>query len=340
MTRARKNILLTVLAAVAVGSLYFYRTIDLGRGNAKPAQLEILNPSGDLAGPEGIQFDARGNLYAGTSQGLIWTLEPGGKPHIFAQLDKVQPIPGVKFWSDSILAGGMAFDAAGDLYVAAFDCAGGSILRVEAGTGQVRFFAHGIGVANYLVITRDYRYLWVSDYRRQGRLLRYPLGGSLPARPDKEVRGLSYPNGLALGKDDALLYAAETYSGNVARIDPTSNNPAIERVANLKGRWAIASLDGLTFDPRDPNRRFLYVAENLRGLFTVLDLQAQPVRVIKRISAAQMGGRPCPASITIRDGYLYFTDIWSCNPLRIVLGFPKYHQFVFRFKVTDLTIVY
>jgi sugar lactone lactonase YvrE len=335
-----RQILLVIAAILSIGSLYFYRTTELGRGDARPAALEILNPSGELAGPEGIQFDAQGGLYAGTSQGLVWTLEPGGTPHIYAQLDQVQPIPGVSASSGSILAGGMAFDPAGNLYVAAFDFAGGSILRVDAGTRQVHFFAHGTGVANSLVLSRDSRHLWVSDYRRQGRLLRYTIGGAIPAQPDLVVSGLSYPNGLALGKDDKWLYIAETYSGNIARIDLSAEKPGIERVANLKGRLAIGSLDGLTFDPRDPNRRFLYVAENLRGLFTVLDLQAQPVRVLKQIGVAQMSGRPCPASLVIRDGYLYFTDIWSCNPLRIALGFPKYHQFVFRFKITDLAMVY
>jgi DNA-binding beta-propeller fold protein YncE len=299
-----------------------------------------MNPTGELAGPEGIQFDARGSLYAGTSQGLVWMLEPGGTPHIYAQLDQVQSIDGVQASTGSILAGGMAFDPAGNLYVAAFGLAGGSILRVEAGTRQIRFFAHGIGVANSLVISSDGRRLWVSDYRRQGRLLRFAVGAALPTQPDLVVNGLSYPNGLALGKDDRWLYASETYSGNVARIDLATEKPAVERVANLKGRMAIGSLGGLAFDPRDPNRRFLYVAENLRGLFTVLDMQAQPVRVLKRISAAQMGGRPCPASLVIRDGYLYFTDIWSCNPFRIAIGFPNYHQFVFRFKITDLAMIY
>ena len=332
--------MLLIAAILSIGSLYFYRTTELGRANARPASLEIMNPTGELAGPEGIQFDALGRLYAGTSQGLVWTLETGGVPRIYAQLDQVEPLQGVKVSSGPIMAGGMAFDQAGNLYVAAFDFAGGSILRVEAGTQKVRFFANDIGVANSLVISADYRHLWVSDYSRQGRLLRFTMGNALPVRPDVEVGGLAHPNGLALGKDDRWLYAAETYSGNIARIDPTAAKPTVERVANLKGRLAVGSLDGLAFDPRDPNRRFLYVAENLRGLFTVLDLDARPVRVLKQVSAAQMGGRPCPASLVIRDGYLYFTDIWSCNPLRIVLGFPNYHQFVYRFKVTDLSMIY
>ncbi len=334
-----KEILITAAIVLSVALIYFYRMIDLGRDDAIPAHLEIMNPTGQLAGPEGIQFDTRGNIYVGTSQGLVWTVAVGETPRIYAQLDRVQRLPGVDS-SGGILAGGMDFDRDGNLFVAAFGFGGGSILRVDAGTREVRFFAHGLGVINSLAITRDGRYLWATDYRRQGHLLRFDLAARLPARPDLEVGGLSYPNGLVLGKDDKLLFTAETYSGNIARLDLTAGNPVVVHVANLKGRLAVASLDGLAFDPRDQERRFLYVAENLRGLFTVLDLRAQPVRVLKRISAAQMGGRPCPASLAIRDGFLYFTDIWSCNPFRILLGFPKYHQFVYRFKVTDLSMVY
>lgn len=340
MSKPRRNAALTTLGVVAIASLYFFRTIELGRSDAKPAHLEILNPTGALAGPGGIRFDSHGTLYAGTSQGLIWVLEAGGNPRIFAQLDQVQSIPGLSLSSDPIMAGGMAFDRAGNLYVAAFDFAGGSVLRIDPDGRTIRFFAVGIGVANSLVVTGDDRHLWVSDCRSRGRLLRYPLGGSTPAQPDQVIPGLSRPSGLALGKDDRSLYAAETLSGDVVRADLTAAQPAPVRIANLKHRLAVGSLNGLAFDPRDPERRFLYVAENLRGLFTVLDLRAQPVRILKRISVAQMGDRPCPAFLVIHDGYLYFTDIWSCNPLRIVLGFPKYHQFVFRFKITDLSMVY
>jgi hypothetical protein len=53
-----------------------------------------------------------------------------------------------------------------------------------------------------------------------------------------------------------------------------------------------------------------------------------------------MGGRPCPSSMTIRDGYLYFTDLWSCSPARLWMNLPKYRQHAYRFRVTDLTSSY
>jgi sugar lactone lactonase YvrE len=234
----------------------------------------------------------------------------------------------------------MDFDAEGNLYVCVYGLAGGSILRVDAQTRKVRLFARDLGVANYLVITRNKEQLWASDYRPNGRLLRFTLGAALPAKPDRIIEGLGTPNGLALGKDDQVLYAAETNSGNIVRASIAADPPSLSPLINLKGTFAAGSLDGLAFDPRDQERRYLYVAENLRGSFTVVDLRSQPIRVVKRFRLAMMGGRPCPASMVIRDGYLYFTDLWAANPFRIILGFPEYHTHAFRFAVKDLSTLY
>jgi len=330
----------TIVGLVLAFSLYVYRTLELGRGDAQSALIEILNPAGEMVGPEGIQFDAAGNLYVGDAQGVVWVMEHGGSPQVYADLARVQQLPGKELATGSIHVGGMAFDTQGNLYAACCAFGGGAILRVDAGTKEVRFFARDMGVANYLVITRDSRHLWVSDYRSRGRVLRYPIGSPLLAQPDAAVTDLEYPDGLAFGKDELVLYAAETRSGYIARLDIAGDRPRGERIINLKGSFAAGSLDGLAFDPRDSERRFLYVAENIRGIFTVVDLRAQPARVFKSLRLAQMGGRPCPASMVIRDGYLYFTDLWSCSPIRILLGIPKWHNHAYRFRVLDLASLY
>jgi len=331
-----KTVACASLGAALAGSLFLYRTLELGRGDAQPVVLENLNPAGELLGPEGIQSDAQGNLYVGDTQSRVWRLE-GGRAVPYVDLSQVQATANVE---GSIHAGGLAFDARGTLYVAAYGFAEGSVLQVEAGTRQVRFFARGIGVANSLVVTQDSKYLWVSDFHARGRVLRFPVDSSLPASPDVVVSGLEYPNGLALGKDERALFAAETYAGTVARLDLASHAPEVTRVVNLKGSFALGSLDGLAFDPRDRNRRFLYVAENIRGMFTVVDLEARPARVLKRLRLALMGGRPCPASMVIREGYVFFTDLWACSPVRILLGIPKWRSHAYRFRVTDLSSVY
>ena len=121
--------------------------------------------------------------------------------------------------------------------------------------------------------TADRNYLWVSDYRSKGSLLRFALGGPVPARPDLALGGFEYPNGLALGKDERTLYVAETYSGRVTRVTFSSLAPGIERLIDLKGAFATGSLDGLAFDPRDRSRRFLYVAENIRGMLEIDEIR-------------------------------------------------------------------
>lgn len=329
-----------LLAFASLGfGLFLYRTLELGRGDAQPVILENVNPDGEFLGPEGIQFDSYRNLYVGDGQGLIWKMEHGGKPAVYAQLSQASAEMEKEgpFDSKSIHVGGMAFDPEGNLYLAAYGFAHGSVLRVDGKTRKGQIFARDMGVANYLVLSQDTRHLWVSDYRRQGRILRYTLGGPLPAHPDWIVSGLDYPNGLALGPSEQVIYTAETYSGYISSVQLTVENPPVVRLINLKGSFSTGSLDGLAFDPRDTRRRFLYVAENIRGLFTVLDLESKPVRVLKRLRMSLMGGRPCPASMVIRDGYLYFTDLWACSPIRILLRMPQYHNHAYRFRVTDLT---
>jgi sugar lactone lactonase YvrE len=321
------------IAALLFG-VYVYRTIQRGRMDAQAAILENLNPGGEFLGPEGIAFDSSGRLYVGDAGSRVWRLQPGGRPEIHADLTRVEGGP-----PGPIHAGGMAFDGAERLLVCAYGYAGGSVLRVEPG-GRVELFARDLGVANYLIVSADQTHLWVSDYRKSGRVLRYDLASAVPARPDLVLDGFDYPNGLAFGRDEATLFAAETYSGRVARVRLGGPGPAIDRLIDLKGEFAAGSLDGLAFDPRDKGRRFLYVAENIRGMFTVVDVEARPARVVKQLALSMMGGRPCPASMTIRDGYLYFTDLWSCSPIRILLGFPKLHNNAYRVRITDLGALY
>jgi sugar lactone lactonase YvrE len=327
--------LVSAALGLGAGTAFCSRTIDAGRSDATPAKIELLNPAGEFVGPEGIQFDARGNLYIGDTESRVWVMEGGASPKVYAQLDALADGSAP---SGPIAAGGMAFDKEGRLYVACYGYAGGSIIRVEPAGRKVTLFARDAGIVNYLVITQEGRHLWASDFRSKGRVLRFTITDEGGHQPDLAAEGLSYPNSLALGRDEKALYVAETYSGEIRSIDRLNPQSPPVTVAHLRGAFAVASLDGLAFDPRDGNRRFLYVAENLRGLFSVVDLESRPPRVVKRLSLARMGGRPCPASMVIRDGHLYFTDLWSCNPLRIILGIPNYHTHAWRCPVMDLTM--
>lgn len=339
----KKDILRAVsyllLAGALALSLFLYRTLQLGRGDAQPVSIENLNPRDEIVGPDAIQFDGAGNLYVGDTQGIVWSLGHGGSAEVYARLQNVQPAGSSPSVGD-IHIGGLGFDAHGNLYAAAQALAGGSVVRVDAGTFAISLFARDIGIAGSLVLTKDSRYIWVSDDRKQGRLLRYPIEGVLPAQPDIVVTGLEHPRGIALGADEASLYVAESFSGNVTRIGFNGRSAEVRRIINLKGSLSVGMLDGLAFDPRDAERRFLFVAENLRGMFTVIDLQSQAPRIVKHLGMSLMGGRPCPANMIIRGGYLYFTDLWACSPVRILLGMPKWHNHAYRFRVLSIANLY
>jgi len=328
-----------VIGALSLGSSFLYRTVQLGRGNAAAARLENLNPAGELLGPEGICLDARGNLLVADARGLIWDLGRGGTARIHARLIGAQEPDAPEFQDASVRVAGLAVDNTGNLYASLQQSSGSAIYRVDAAR-NVEIFAKDIGASGPIALTIDRRSLWIVDGSSNGRLLRFPLAAPTPAQPDRTIDGLKYPSGIAVGSEDRTIYASEMYAGTIVEIRPGETKPAVRRIADLKGRISLGSLRGLAFDPRDLERRILYVAENLRGMFTLLDVKAQPPRIVKRLSVTLMGGRLCPGGMFIQDGYLYLTDLWSCSPLRLALGMPKWQTHAYRFQTPDPTAFY
>jgi hypothetical protein len=341
MRPAKKAQLIIITAGILVSALYLYRTLELGRGAAQTVLLlENLNPVREMKGPDGLQIDAGGNIYVGAAPGLIWNLGQGGEPEIYADLSRLQDSAGSTFMNLPDKVGGLVFDEDGNLYCATYDFAGGSVLQVSAIAKDVRIFARDMGSARSLAVSQDGSQLWVSDFRSAGRILRYPLNASLPVQPDLIIDGLAYPGAITFSLNEKTLYVAETYSGNIKRIGLSGDKPSIQQIINLKGSFALGSLTGLGFDPRDEECRFLYVAENIRGIFAIVDLNSNPPHISKCLRLVQMGSRPCPASLIIRDGYLYFTDVWACSPARILIGMPKWHNHAYRFRVNSLANIY
>ncbi len=340
MRKPAKIILLLAGCAILLPSLYLYRTLESGRGDARAAFLENLNASGEFQGPECLQFDPAGNLYVGDAHGIVWILPGAGTPREFFQFVPYLKSQGWSSDSSSVRMPGLAIAQDGSLYVSVPAFSGGSILKIDAKSGQAGILSQNLGSPGPMILSGDGSRLWVADTGRQGRLLGLKVDSAPPVVPDREIAPFEHPEGLVFGQDENTLYVAESISGSVAKVDLTSSQPQVVRIARLVGDFSRGSLRGMAFDPRDQERRFLYVAENLRGLITVLDLKSNPPHPAKRISLATMGGRPCPASLTIRDGYLYFTDLWSCSPARLLMGIPQYRQHAYRFRITDLTSIY
>ncbi len=321
-------------AALSLGGLYLYRSLELGRMDAQPAFLEPLNPGGELLGPEGICIDRQGNLLVGDARGILWNLGRGGKPVPIASL-----VPGLRV--EALInttargrATGIAVDHRGNIFAVFRSAEGSSLTKIET-NGNSRVIADSIGAAAALTMTDDDSSIWVADCRPQGRILRYALDGTAPVLPNLTISGLRYPAGVALGKDSRALYVAERDSGSLMEVDLGARQPTAEKIADLSGRLSMGSLASLAFDPRDTDRRFLYAAENLRGMITVVDVATRPPRIFKHLRLTLMGGRICPRGLVIQDGNLYCTDLWTCNPFRLALGFPKWQGRAYRFRVLD-----
>jgi ligand-binding sensor domain-containing protein len=92
----------------------------------------IVQPP-DLDGPKAIAFDASGNLWVSLTRTPVQdTVLPAIFEYTVAQLDSAAPTPHVTIADTSLtLVGGLAFDSAGDLWVASVDnCA---IVEYRAG---------------------------------------------------------------------------------------------------------------------------------------------------------------------------------------------------------------
>jgi sugar lactone lactonase YvrE len=339
LRKARKIFSWVIVGAFSVASIFLYRTFQLGRGDAAAARLENLNPSGELLGPEGICLDARGNLLVADTRGLIWDLGRGGTARIHARLIDTQESNAPEFGDALARVGGLAADDSGNLYASLRQSSGSALYRIDPAR-NADIFARDVGAPGPLALAKDRRSLWLVDGDSNGRLLHFPLAAPAPVKPDLIIHGLRSPSGVALGSEDRTIYASEMYAGTIVEIRLGETKPVVSRISDLKGRLSMGSLKGLAFDPRDQERRILYVAENLRGMFTLLDVKSRPPRIVKRLSLTLMGGRLCPGGMFIQDGYLYLTDLWSCSPLRLALGMPKWQTHAYRFRTLDPAAFY
>lgn len=171
---------------------------------------------GEVAGPEDVDVDDEGRLYAGTADGRIVRFDPGGEVETFAETGG-RPL-------------GLAFDRSGNLVVA--DAVRG-LLQVSPG-GDVTVLAteaNGIplGFTDDVDVAPDGR-IYFSDAsdrfgvgdemldllegRPHGRLLRYD-----PATQETEalLDGLYFANGIAVSRDGQFVLVNETYRHRITR---------------------------------------------------------------------------------------------------------------------------
>lgn len=177
--------------------------------NSLLSSIELLPlPSGH--GPESIVDGPEGWLYAGLKGGRIVRFRPDG-----SQMEEFADTGG--------RPNGMAFDSAGNLIVAdsfrgllSIGADGSVDILSQAAEGQSFVFNDGVAIgadgtiwftdATARFPDGEFHYE-VLEGSATGRLLRYD---PLTRRTRTELANLRFPNGIALGPDDAFLVINET----------------------------------------------------------------------------------------------------------------------------------
>lgn len=185
--------------------------------------------------PEGLAFDRDGRLYCGGERGQIFrlSLEEG-------KLEQVGDTGGFCL--------GMAFDAAGDLFIC--DSRQGAVVRFRPDTGHWDVFAKEVAgqrlrIPNFPAFDAQGR-LYVSDsfeFKEPGPgIYRFDPDGSGELWCDEP---LNFANGLAFAPDGSALYVVESFSRAISRIPVTAAGEA-----GLKEHVATVGVvpDGLAFD--------------------------------------------------------------------------------------------
>ena len=175
------------------------------------AELLTLGP-----GPEGIAFDAAGNLYTGLVDGRILRADPNGNISTFADTGG-RPL-------------GLNFDAGGNLIVAdakkgllSIDAGGAVKILTDSVDGERMIFVDDLAIARDGMIyfsDASTRHAYGADLleiyegRPTGRLVSYN-----PATKETRVLldKLYFANGVALSRDEDFILVNETFRTRITR---------------------------------------------------------------------------------------------------------------------------
>jgi gluconolactonase len=177
-----------------------------------------------IDGPEGLAFLKDGSLVTGSATGRVLRFQPDGSRTTLTELG--EPLAGLTVLRD------------GRLLVASLP--GQRVWVVEPETGFASVFASGIaGGPNAIAQTRTGR-IYVSA-SNTGTIEEITTGV-----PVTRASGLSFPNGLAIGKDRAL-YVAETGSARIMRLAINADGSLGAPTVHGTG---VSLADGIAFDRR------------------------------------------------------------------------------------------
>lgn len=217
-------------------------TGDVSKVSPEGRMQTFVNTGG---GPNGAQFHANGDLYVADRHKGIIGISPGGKIRVVKD-----HYEGKKFNGPNDLI----FDSRGNLYFtdphgSSAENPFGCIYRLSS-DGEIVCLASGLAFPNGLVLSRDERFLFVADTRRN-RILRYVLNPPVRSYVFSQLSGGWGPDGMAF---DAAgnLYVSHYGGGDVLILNPKGE--IIERVAVGGGHPTNVAFGG-------SDRKAVYVTE-------------------------------------------------------------------------------
>ena len=217
-------------------------TGDISKISPEGRVKTFLNTGGS---PNGAKFHANGDLYVADRKKGIIAISPDGEIRVI-----VDHYQGKKFNGPNDLI----FDSKGNLYFtdphgSSAENPFGCVYRVLSG-GEMTCLASGLAFPNGLVLSRDERYLFVANTRKN-RVLRYVLDPPVRSYIFSQLSGGWGPDGMAFDVA-GNLYVAHYGGGDVLIVNPKGD--IIERVP-------IGGLHPTNVAFSGPDGKTLYVTE-------------------------------------------------------------------------------
>lgn len=194
-----------------------------------------LHSSPRLAHPEGLAFDAVGNLYCGGENGEVFRIAPGG-----ASVELVARTGGFTL--------GVAFGPSGELFTC--DLLHRCVYAVDVETGALRVFARGaqdreFQIPNFPVFDA-LGHLYISDshaFKSPGPgIFRFDAQGNGELW---DARPFNFANGLALAPDEKSLLVVESFARQITKVQINDDGSAGERTVYASEVGVVP--DGIAF---------------------------------------------------------------------------------------------
>lgn len=203
------------------GNLY---VVDVATGNilriSSKGQVDIFVNTGGA--PNGAKFHANGDLFVADRQKGVIAISPKGDVRVVVDHDQGKKLNGPN---------DLVFDAHGNLYFtdphgSSAENPFGCLYRFSS-SGELTCLASGIAFPNGLAISKDEKYLFVADTRKN-RILRYVLDPPVRSYIFSQLSGGWGPDGMAF---DVLgnLYVAHYGGGEVLIVNPKGE--IVERIS-------------------------------------------------------------------------------------------------------------